>query len=228
MCRVSGRRGTVDKLDGLLKNNYRPTATLGGIPLSMAIIAGMAVLFATGFGFERGSIKAVHLDVSWGAMLVAGFVIVTLGTTDDIRHIQLRGKLVFQMLASSVLIGSGLIIHHVDFFGFFDFNLSGLAVPFTLFWLVGSCNAFNFIDGLDGLASGIGLIVSLVLAGLGFAGGHYGAAIMALSLVGGLLAMLFFNVKPAMIFLGDGGSQLLGLFIGAISIDILTRSGDHS
>jgi len=225
MCRVSWRLGTVDKPDGLLKNHYRPTATLGGIPLSMAIIAGMAVLFATGFGFERGSIKAVHLDVSWGAMLVAGFVIVALGTTDDIRHIQPRGKLVFQMLASSVLIGSGLIIHHVDFFGFFDFNLSGLAVPFTLFWLVGSFNAFNFIDGL---ASGIGLIVSLVLAGLGFAGGHYGAAIMALSLVGGLLAMLFFNVKPAMIFLGDGGSQLLGLFIGAISIDILTRSGDHS
>lgn len=45
---------------------------------------------------------------------------------------------------------------------------------------------------------------------------------MTLSLAGGLLTMLFFNVKPAMIFLGDGGSQLLGLFIGAISIDILT------
>ena len=83
-------------------------------------------------------------------MLVAGFVIVALGTTDDTRHIQPRGKLVFQMLVSSVLIGSGLIIHHVNFFGFFDFNLSGL----------------------DGLASGIGIIVSLVLAGLGFAGGY--------------------------------------------------------
>jgi UDP-GlcNAc:undecaprenyl-phosphate GlcNAc-1-phosphate transferase len=222
ICRLSWRLGVVDKPDGLLKRHYRPTATLGGIPLSIAIISGTAILFAAGFGFERGSIKAVQLDISWGALLVAGFVIVALGTTDDIRHIQPRGKLVFQMLASSVLIGSGLMIHHVDFFGLFDFNLSGLAVPFTLFWLVGSCNAFNFIDGLDGLASGIGLIVSLVLAGLGFAGGHYGAAIMSLSLAGGLLAMLFFNVKPALIFLGDGGSQLLGLIIGALAINILT------
>ena len=78
---------------------------------------------------------------------------------------------------------------------------------------------------MDGLASGIGVVIALVLAGFGFANGAYGPALVSLVVAGGLLALLLFNFKPAMIFLGDSGSQLLGLLLGALVIEIATING---
>jgi len=128
-------------------------------------------------------------------------------------------------LAALVVMASGLVINRCGFFDVFELPLGLLAVPFTLFWLVGSCNAFNFIDGMDGLATGIGVVTSLLLALLGFLTGEYGAAILSMTLAGALSGVLFFNVRPALIFLGDSGSQLIGLLLGALTIKIATTNG---
>lgn len=226
MHRISWRIGALDKPDGQLKCHQKPTATLGGIALFFAMVAGMTVLGFAAYGMSsEGLFQYMSLNMSRGALLVAGLIIVILGATDDIFHVMPRTKLLFQMLASTVLIGSGVVIHRCDFFGVFDIYLGALAVPFTLFWLVGSCNAFNFIDGLDGLASGIGLVVCLVLAVMGYYVGAYGPALLALTLAGALTAMLLFNVKPALIFLGDSGSQLIGLMLGVLTIRIASVGG---
>ena len=229
MHRVSWRIGALDKPDSELKCHRKPTATLGGVALFLATIAGITVLAGAGYGLNPdGLFKYMSLNISCGALLVAGLIIVILGVTDDLYHVMPRTKLLFQMLASTVMIGSGLVIYRCDFFGVFDIYLGALAVPFTLFWLVGSCNAFNFIDGLDGLASGIGLVISLILAGLGFYFGLVGTAMLALALSGALSAILLFNIKPALIFLGDSGSQFLGLMLGALSIKIASAAGSFA
>ena len=214
----------LDEPDGTLKCHTKPTATLGGVPLFFAIIVGMSVLLSMNINMDLSGLPSLELGISWGALLLCGVVILSIGIADDLFQVKPRTKILFQMLASTVLIGSGLVIHHVDCFDVFSVRMGAMAVPFTLFWLVGSCNAYNFIDGMDGLASGIGVVAALALAALGFYSGIHGPAIVALALAGALCAMLLFNVKPAMIFLGDSGSQLVGLILGALSIKIATVS----
>ena len=225
MCRICRRYGALDRPDGYLKRHQKPTATLGGIPVFLAGLVGLMVLVVlVHFVPEiRNALAEAH--VSWGALMVAALIMLGLGVSDDLRHIIARRKMLFQMLAAMVLISSGLVVRCCGFFGVFEISLGVLAVPFTLFWLVGGCNAFNFIDGMDGFASGIGTVICLALAGLGFLNGAYVAAIIALALGGALLALLSFNIQPARIFLGDSGSQLVGLLIASLAIEVAVVDG---
>ena len=121
---VSWRIGALDKPDSELKCHRTPTATLGVVALFLAAIAGVAVLAGAGYGLNPdGLFKYMSLNISCGALLVAGLIMVILGVTDDLYHVMPRTKLLFQMLASTVMIGSGLVIHHCGFFGVFDFFL---------------------------------------------------------------------------------------------------------
>ncbi len=222
MCRLSWRWGALDRPDGFLKRHGKATATLGGVPLFAAILSGVLFLLFMGRGLEDVAAKYFGSNVSGKALLAASLIILALGICDDIHRVMPRTKFLFQIMAAMILVGSGLAVHRLDIFGVFEIPLGILAVPFTLFWLVGSCNAFNFIDGMDGLASGIGLVISLVLAGLGFLVGDFCSGLLSLVLGGGLLAILLFNRKPAVIFLGDSGSQLVGLLLGMLTIQIAT------
>jgi UDP-GlcNAc:undecaprenyl-phosphate/decaprenyl-phosphate GlcNAc-1-phosphate transferase len=225
MCRLSWRLGAVDKPDGTLKCHVRPTATLGGVPLFATILIGASILFAVVHGLSGSTMGRSGWSLTWGSLLVAGFIIMCMGICDDMRKVEPRTKLLFQIMAAMALIGSGIVIRRFGFFGMFEQSLGMLAVPFTLFWIVGSCNAFNFIDGLDGLASGIGVVIAITLATLGFVNGAYGPALCSLIVAGALLAIVLFNIKPACIFLGDSGSQLLGLLLGALAIETTTAAG---
>jgi UDP-GlcNAc:undecaprenyl-phosphate GlcNAc-1-phosphate transferase len=103
-------------------------------------------------------------------------------------------------------------------------NLGLLAVPFTLFWLLGAINAINLIDGIDGLASSVGLVLCATIASITLWKGHTFEALVMLSLAGALLGFLRFNFAPASIYLGDAGSMLIGLLIGGIAIHSSLKS----
>ena len=225
MCRLCWRYGALDKPDGYLKRHPKPTATLGGIPIFLAGVIGVLVLLILGNYLPWAARVLEGAHVSWGALLVSALIMLGLGISDDLRHIIPRRKMLFQILAAMILMGSGLVVRRCGFFGVFEIPLGVMAVPFTLFWLVGGCNAFNFIDGMDGFAAGIGLVMFLALAALGFLNGAYAAAIIALALAGALLAILMFNINPAKIFLGDSGSQLVGLLLASLSIEVATTNG---
>ena len=225
MCRISWRLGAIDKPDGFLKCHVRPTATLGGVPLFGATLVGMLVIFAAFYGISGNYFNHVDKGISWGSVLVASLIILSVGISDDIRQVMPRTKFLFQIMAATILVSSGLAIRQCGFFGVFEFSLGMFAVPFTLFWLVGSCNAFNFIDGMDGLAAGIGTVIAAALAVISFANGAWDAAFLSLALAGGLLALLLFNIRPARIFLGDSGSQLAGLLLGMLAIQTTTVNG---
>lgn len=225
MCRLSWRYGALDRPDGFLKCHNKPTATLGGIPVFLAGLAGVLVLPVFVHYFPNTASVLTKEHASPGALIVAAFIMLGVGISDDLRHIIPRRKMLFQMLAAMVLVGSGLVVRRCGFFDLFEIPLGALAVPFTLFWLVGGCNAFNFIDGMDGFASGIGMVICLALAVLGFINGAFAGAIIALALGGAMLAILSFNIQPAKIFLGDSGSQLVGMLLAYLAIEVTTVNG---
>ncbi len=103
-------------------------------------------------------------------------------------------------------------------------KLGLLAVPFTLFWLLGAINAINLIDGIDGLASSVGLVLCATIAAITLRQGHVFETLVMLSLAGALLGFLRFNFAPASIYLGDAGSMLIGLVIGGIAIHSSLKS----
>ncbi len=88
----------------------------------------------------------------------------------------------------------------------------------TVFWFVGAINAFNLIDGLDGLASGVALIATLGMAGALFIVGHPEMTVFHFAFAGGLIGFLFYNYNPASVFLGDSGSMLIGLTMAAMPL----------
>src|SRR5437867_2275173 len=93
-----------------------------------------------------------------------------------------------------------------------------LGIALTLVWLVGSMNAVNMLDGLDGLASTVGLVIALTLAWMAWLTGNPALGLVVIALSGALAGFLVFNYPPARIFLGDSGSMLIGLIIGAVAI----------
>jgi UDP-GlcNAc:undecaprenyl-phosphate GlcNAc-1-phosphate transferase len=133
---------------------------------------------------------------------LCSLVIVSIGLIDDRWGLSPARKF-FGQLATVLL-----------FLSFYDPSLTSLGFPLgfflVLFWIVGLINALNFLDNMDGLCSGITLVASLSFAVLAFLEGQVLLLVISLSVAGGFLAFLKFNLSPARIFLGDAGSMLSG------------------
>jgi UDP-GlcNAc:undecaprenyl-phosphate GlcNAc-1-phosphate transferase len=158
--------------------------------------------------------------LAWPAMrpiLLAGGLIFAAGLLDDIRGVGAVPKLLVEFTAAVIVMSSGLLIERVSLLGF-TIGLGWAAWPITAAWLVGVTNAFNLIDGIDGLAAGITVIAGAACAAILIARGHAPEAMLLAALVGASLGFLVFNFAPASIFLGDGGSLLAGFVLAATAI----------
>jgi len=188
------------------------TPNLGGL----AIFAGftLAVVIFTIYS-EANEIKY---------LFGAAIVIFLIGIKDDILVIDPRKKLLGQIIASLIIVWLGCI-RITDFHNALGIDgISTLsAIIFTLFLLVLLINGFNLIDGIDGLASGVGILAS-VIYGLWFLlTGHITYGIISFSIAGALIAFFRFNISGGMnkIFLGDTGSMLTGLVVAVLTIKFL-------
>lgn len=142
-----------------------------------------------------------------------------LGLMDDKFNLPAKTKFAVQTLIAiyfAINVYSVKVIH----LPFLDnpLHLGLFAIPFTVLWIVGITNAFNLIDGLDGLASGVAGISSLTFFVVSLFLGNPSAAFLSLILSGALFGFLFFNSHPAKVFLGDSGSLFIGFFMAAISV----------
>lgn len=160
-------------------------------------------------------------------VLIGGSLIVLMGIYDDIKPLKALYKLIVQIIAALILVSFNIKVNMITL----PFDSTGnalditfLAIPITILWVVGITNAFNLIDGLDGLACGICFISCLTLFGVSFIGYRYTAMVLTLVLAGACLGFLPFNSNPAKIFLGDTGSQFLGFILAAISIEGAIKS----
>jgi UDP-GlcNAc:undecaprenyl-phosphate GlcNAc-1-phosphate transferase len=130
---------------------------------------------------------------------------------DDLKALTPGIKFLFQVVATYILLKSGIVIDLVFFPKWLDIVLS-------FFWILTVINAFNIIDIMDGLAASVGVLSALTIFVVSLYSNDFLISILALSLAASLLAFLKFNWEPARIYLGDAGSMVLGLVIGSLTM----------
>jgi len=212
--RGARRVGLFDRPDGFRKLHREPVPLGGGLAIYVAMAAVVGALCVLPHPWR----KPLHdYAASIWALMLAGGVIVLVGLADDRFRLRGRVKLLGQGIAAAVLIAGGFLIEGFEVFGY-TVDLGLLAVPFTLFWLLGAINAINLLDGVDGLAALVGLILVSTVGVMGVMTHNVHVFVIALALGGSLTGFLWFNLPPASIFLGDAGSMLIGLLIGGLSI----------
>jgi UDP-GlcNAc:undecaprenyl-phosphate/decaprenyl-phosphate GlcNAc-1-phosphate transferase len=156
------------------------------------------------------------IDLAWALLPAAGMACL-FGALDDCWDLNSRLKLLLQTVSIIPVVASGYYVDGIIVFGY-PINLGWLGVPLTVLWLLGCINALNLIDGMDGLASMVGLS-TVVMMGIIAAGvGNDHVAAIAIILAGALAGFLIFNLPPASIFLGDSGSAMIGLVVGILGM----------
>ena len=192
------------------KMHREPMPLLGGLAVAAGLAAGCLLAYVLPDHRVPGMPLA---GLGIGALLMVG-----LGVYDDARGADARLKLSVQTLAALVVIASGNRIGILTnpFGGTWD--LGALSVPVTILWIVGITNAMNLIDGLDGLAAGIGAIVAATLFAAAIPDATSFVPVAALALSGASAGFLRSNFPPARIFLGDTGSLLVGFVIAVLGM----------
>lgn len=212
---IAVRIGAVDVPDER-KTHERPIPRLGGVAIFAAFNLTM-LLFISPFGIVNDPF--MHLaNHWWTGFLVASVVVIGVGMVDDMRSLSVRVKFLIQLVAALVAVCHGYKIEQIGLPGGVLLNLGLWSIPVTIFWIVGITNAFNLIDGLDGLASGVALISTLTLAGVALLNQHIELALISSALAGSVLGFMRYNFRPASIFLGDSGSLFLGFTLAVMSI----------
>ncbi len=186
-----------------------------------------------GIGFFAGFILAAAVcapltDKSPFQYFAAAFFVTFLvGLKDDLVGLSPVKKLIGQMIASFAVIYLGNIQIH-SMYGFLGMNElpEHISLILTYFTFLVTINAFNLIDGVDGLAGGIGLLVSAVLGTYFMEVGEVFYAVLGFAMAGGLAAFLIYNVSPARIFMGDTGSLILGLLNTILIVKFIDIAGN--
>ncbi len=211
---IALRCGFVDRPDHTRKLHRSEVAIAGGISVFVALV-GAVVLSMSIYPETFKSAKTNSLSL-WG-LLISASGIVLLGFIDDRFSIRGRQKLAGQIVATSFLVLCGYRMESFQIFGMhIDLGLMSIAV--SIGWILFTINALNLIDGADGLCSTIGWVASAGIAAMAAITGHPVESMLAASLSGALLGFLVFNFPPAKIFLGDTGSMLVGLLLGALAL----------
>jgi len=210
------QRGWMDEPDGRRKRHAAPVPRIGGVAVYAAFVLASGLLLIPEL---LGRLPESGLFSAWAALAVAGAAVLLVGLVDDVRGVSPWGKLIVQTLAALYLYHSGFRIGQVSNpFGAATLDLGWLSLPLTVAWFVGMSNAFNLIDGLDGLAAGIGLFSTTTLFIAAVVNERWEIVLLSAALAGALLGFLRYNFNPASIFLGDSGSLFVGLALAAFAI----------
>ena len=237
---ISRRAGWLD-MPAERRVHKAPVPRLGGVAIFLAFVITSASLYVTMYGLQQKEV------VTYWLFLCASLLIVAVHAYDDVKGLKPLPKLLAQTLSVLIILGPfngkfngvllfglsnpfralhpqgtipwyrqpelTLFIHHPD--------ITWLAIPavlFTWFWMVGMMNTVNFIDGLDGLATGVVAITGIFITIISWTLGQQSIAILAAIFTGATLGFLPHNWNPAKIFMGDTGSQFLGLALAVLSI----------
>lgn len=192
------RFGIVDRPDGKLKKHEQPVPYLGGLAIFISLLATISI--------------AYEFDTTALGILLGTTLIIVLGLVDDFGVLAPKVKLAGQLVAVWVLFKAGI---SVQIIWLPDWANLGLTVA----WVLGVTNAFNLIDIMDGLSSGVAAIAALFLALISFINGNYIIAAFTFILAGSLFGFLPHNFRPASIYLGDTGSMAIGFVLAALTIN---------
>ena len=196
--------GVVDQPDGARKVHRYPIPRVGGLAIAISYLVAYLLVRP-----EEGSPLAQQLSLVW-KLLPGAALAFAIGLLDDLFDLRAWIKLVGQLAAAGLACVGGVRI----------LSIAGAPtdawwnVPLTILWLLACMNAFNLVDGLDGLAAGVGLFATLTVFAAAMMQHNMVLAVATFPLAGALLAFLCYNFNPATIFLGDSGSLLIGFLLG--------------
>ncbi|HXT48814.1 MAG TPA: MraY family glycosyltransferase, partial [Gemmatimonadaceae bacterium] len=204
----------LDAPDDTRHLHEHPVPRLGGVAVFIATMLGIASTLI--YAPARHSLAADwHRFVL--ALLLGGSVLFAAGLVDDLRRIRPIAKLVAQCVAALIVAALGFRIEILGI-GATVLNLGWLSIPVTVLWIVAVTNAFNLIDGLDGLATGIAIVALTTVFAAALGLGNLQVATVALVLIGALIGFARYNFSPARIFLGDSGSLFIGFMLAVLSV----------
>ena len=208
LCRNLFRRiGAVDRPDRQRKLHEQPIPHMGGVPILLAYLASFALI---SYFARPGTVNIAFLI----RIAPAAAIIFAIGLLDDWLGLSPAKKLAAQFIAAGVACVSG-----VQITGVAGYSLSPwLSIPVTVVWLLACANAFNLIDGVDGLAAGVGLFATATTLIAALMQHNLALAIATAPLAGALAGFLRYNFNPATIFLGDSGSLLVGFLLGCFGV----------
>ena len=190
------------------KVHKQPIPRCGGIGLSFATIVTISAL--------------APFTEPFSCLITGGSIIVLFGLLDDIFDLNYKWKFFGQFIAVIFVLYQGIYLKYLPFAALYDTS-PWISYPLTFIFVVGVTNAVNLSDGLDGLAAGIML---MTLAAIAFFSNHVGGkdlALIALALIGGILGFLRFNSHPAVVFMGDTGSQFIGFMAAFLCIYLVNN-----
>ena len=211
----SVRYGLVDVPDHGRHDHDRPIARAGGIAVFIAVTLVLGVVFAVSPPRSFGP----HPFNTLLVVMAGAAAMFALGLWDDVRSLSARTKFPVQILVALAVFAAGVRIEAVPLLEFSSPSLPlALSLPLTVLWLVGVTNAFNLIDGSDGVAAGAAVLACLAMAVISLVNGNDLGALAACVLAGAVLGFLIFNFPPATIFLGDSGSLFIGFMLAAVAV----------
>ncbi len=203
--------GLVDRPDRFRKMHVHAVPRVGGLPVAFAFGLSYAILLA--FPLQATHLLSKGLPLSW-RLLPSALLVLAAGLIDDVFGLPPWQKLIAQIAAGAGAFAAGVRLAniggwHID---------PWWSLPLTILWIVACTNALNLIDGVDGLAAGVGLFAATTTLLAALLQHNVPLAIATVPLVGALLGFLRYNFNPATIFLGDSGSLFVGFLLGCYGI----------
>ena len=195
------------------KVHQKPISRLGGVAIFFSAFAGILI--------SRQGMEAFQ---DYPIVLSSTGLLFLVGVWDDVKEISAKLRFVIQIVLAVSLASTGIRL--TSLYGIVGIHELGIVWQYliTILVIVGATNAFNLIDGVDGLAGGLAFIGLLVLAGLSYRLKLYPLVILMLAFAGSLLGFLRNNSSPAKIFMGDGGSLVLGFLMSSVGILLIEKA----
>ncbi len=215
--RLASRNGIMDVPDNKRKIHQRNIPTLGGV----AIFTGVVIAFSAWIGHQP--------PIYYSYLMAALVIIFVVGLKDDIEVVSPYLKLLAQFVSAGIVVaGAGIKLHHFDGFLGIDDPTDLDTIIFTTFSVVVIINAYNLIDGVDGLAGSVSLVSSLIFGSWFYVNGHFAEAMLAFVLAGSLVGFLYHNFQPARIFMGDTGALMVGFIMAVLAFRMIGLNSGSS
>ncbi len=225
--RSAGALKLYDTPDGDRRMHDLPVPRLGGVAVFLGAAAVATLLFtkASPLFVTPGPTGDAQIRLLFGIFLSSSLLFLV-GLVDDVRGLTPAAKSFAQLVAALVVWYFGLRIGDVALGYGQGVSVGVMELPLLIFWIVGVTNAFNFIDGLDGLAGGIAVVGAVTLGIAAAALGNFTVLLPLAALTGALLGFLRFNFPKARLFLGDSGSLSIGFLLAVFSLQAsVNRNG---
>ncbi len=210
LIKISNDGNFFDKPDHILKVHTSDKPNIGGIAIFLSFLFG-CILF----------LKATAIEYS-NFLLGATMIIFSMRVRDDFLGLNAYKKMALQIIAAMLVVVFAEV-RISSFYGLFGvFELSyWVSVPFSIFVMIVVTNAFNLIDGIDGLAASIGIVITFAFGIFFFDMQQLGWSRIAIALCGALLGFLPYNKEPSKIFMGDTGAYIIGFIIAILTIEFI-------